>query len=276
MRSSRSSGGPVRSVLLVNSCARGVATPESDLDLAILVDPGLPDPQRLAIEAEWIRFRGEDETLRRFARRGPFSSIHLDLFDGPPRPETWDEGGGPDAFEIEIGNRIAHAVPLWEDGSAFDELRARWLPYYEESLRVERRDMVASACRLNLERARAAVARGLLFYGVDRLHHAFQEFLQGVFIARGVYPIAYNKWIEEQVSTWLGLPELFAQLPPVLALARLEGSELLSRMHHLGNLLDEWVLPPSALAPRPSPSEPGASSRGGIAPLPGRPPTTSG
>ena len=232
---------PVLAVLLVNSCARGVATPESDLDFAILVDPRLPGPERLAIETAWTRHRDEDETMLRFASRGPFASIHLDLFDGPPQPERWDEGGGPDAFEIEIGNRVAHAVPLWERAPAFAELQSRWLPYYEEGLRTERCSMVADACRLNLERARAAAGRGLLFYAVDRLHHAFEEFLQGVFIARRVYPIAYNKWIQEQVVGWLGLPDLFAELPPLLELGRLEAPELLSKADRLGRMLDAWI-----------------------------------
>jgi predicted nucleotidyltransferase len=229
-------------VLLVNSCARGVATPESDLDFAVLVDPQLPSPERHALEAAWSEYRAEDEVLRRFASRGPFSSVHLDLFDGAPRPERWDEGGGPDTFEVEIGNRIAHAVPLWEGGRAFDELRSHWLPYYDEALRTERGEMVVEACRLNLERVRAAVGRDLMFYALDRLHHAFQEFLQGLFIRRRVYPIAYNKWIREQVEGWLGLPDLYLRLPSVLEIARLDGPGLDSRAVALQGLVDEWLV----------------------------------
>ena len=36
-----SMGLPVEAVLLVNSRARGTATPESDLDIALLIDPEL-------------------------------------------------------------------------------------------------------------------------------------------------------------------------------------------------------------------------------------------
>ena len=39
-------GLPIQAVLLVNSCARGTATPESDLDIALLIDPELPDRER--------------------------------------------------------------------------------------------------------------------------------------------------------------------------------------------------------------------------------------
>jgi hypothetical protein len=66
------------------------------------------------------------------------------------------------------------------------------------------------------------VGRGLYFQAFDRLYKAFQEFLQALFIARRVYPIAYNKWIHEQVAVRLGLPELYAQLPKILEITRLE------------------------------------------------------
>jgi hypothetical protein len=88
----------------------------------------------------------------------------------PGLPEPWDDGGGPDTFEIEIGNRIAYSAPLWEGGRAFADLRTRWLPYYGEPLREERLQMVNDACRLNIERVHFAVTRGLNFYGFDRLY----------------------------------------------------------------------------------------------------------
>ena len=60
--------------------------------------------------------------------------------------------------------------------------------------------MVVEACLPNLERVRGAVRRDLMFYALARLQHGFQEFLQGLFIRHRVYPIAYNKWIREQVG----------------------------------------------------------------------------
>ena len=64
---------------------------------------------------------------------------------------------------------------------------------------------------MNLERVKAGVARSLYFHAFDKLYHAFQEFLQALFIARRVYPIAYDKWIREQVVGWLRLPDLYAE-----------------------------------------------------------------
>ncbi len=102
--------------------------------------------------------------------------------------------------------------------------------------------MVRESCQLNLERVRHAAARGLQFYASDRLYCAFQEFFQALFIARRVYPIAYNKWIQEQVSGWLGLPELYEELSPVLALRQLKDHELNQRAKQLRELLERWTL----------------------------------
>lgn len=171
---------PVKAVLLVNSCARGTATFESDLDIALLIDPELPAERRQLVKRMWRERYDNDRVFRELEGQSRFARVHVAFFDGRWIPEQWDDGGGPDSFEIEIGNRVAHAVPLREAGEAFAQLRARWLPYYDESLRSERLRMVRDACYLNIERVHFALARGLHFHAFDRLYHAFQELLQAV------------------------------------------------------------------------------------------------
>jgi predicted nucleotidyltransferase len=233
----------VEAVVLVNSCARGTATPESDLDVALLVDPAMSPEHRRSMEQSWRAWYESRSVFRDLEQLSRFSRIHLDVFDGDFKPATWDDGGGPDAFELEIGNRVAHGVPLWKRSRAFDEVRARWLPYYGDDLRRERLAMVRSSCRLNLERVRAGVARDLYFHAFDRLYHAFQEFLQALFIARRVYPIAYDKWVKEQVVGWLGLRDLYADLPAILEIDHLESDQLEDRARELLHLLEEWARP---------------------------------
>jgi hypothetical protein len=62
-----------------------------------------------------------------------------------------------------------------------------------------------------------------------------------VFIAHRVYPIAYNKWLREQVEGWLGHPELYAELPSVLEIRHLESAELVGKGEHLLRLMDRWA-----------------------------------
>lgn len=230
----------IDSVLVTNSIARGVAVPESDLDMNVLLGEAATQAQADALQAEWDAFRAADPALRAFEASGPFMHVHLDVTLGQFTPAVWDDGGGPDDFEIGIGN-LLRAAPLYQAGAHFLRLRQKWLPYYYEDLRRQRLVMVRAACRYDLDFIPFYTARGLVFQAFDRLYRAHQEFLQALFIARRVYPIAYNKWIHEQVAGWLGLPALYDQLPGILALPALEPAALNDRAQRLGALLEAWT-----------------------------------
>jgi predicted nucleotidyltransferase len=231
----------VDTVLVVNSCARGKAIAESDLDMAVLVEPGTSRGLTQEMEAAWHSFASRNATIAQFMRRGPYSKIHLDLFDGHFDPVAWDESGGPDVFEIEIGNRIEHSLPIHTAGPYFKELQAKWLPFYGRDLRKERIEMVRGACAYDIGRVSRFFDRNLPFHAFDILYKAYQEFLQGVFICRQTYPVAYNKWIHEQIVEWLELPELYEDLVKVLSIKQLESEDILKSAQLLASLLDRWV-----------------------------------
>ncbi len=231
----------VDTVLVVNSCARGQGIPESDLDMAVLIDPGMPDDEAARLEAEWQRELVGNEVLRRFRLSGEHSHIHLDVVRGKYHPETWDDGGGPDGFELGIGNLIAYGAPLHSAGSYYRYLQTQWLPYYIDDLRNQRLSMACSACRYDLEHVPFFIRRELYFQAFDRLYKGIQEFLQALFISRRVYPLAYNKWIRMQVVEWLGLPQLYAGLPPLLSVSNLQSGELVAKANDLKMLLENWV-----------------------------------
>jgi hypothetical protein len=85
------------------------------------------------------------------------------------------------------------------------------------------------------------VERGLYFQSFARLWRAFQMFLQALFMSRRVYPIAYDKWINEQVVEILGLPELYGQLPHLFEIGRFEGTDVVAKARDLQQLLDTYV-----------------------------------
>jgi predicted nucleotidyltransferase len=232
----------VQAILLVNSVARSRATPDSDLDMAILVAPDLPLESKNALEQQWQAFYASDADLQRLRRVGRFTGVHLDIVDGQFAPGIWDDGGGPDSFELEIGNLVAYSLPIWEKGPALARLKRQWLPYYAQELRRQRFEMVRSACLYDLAHVPFYVDRELYFQAFDRLYKSFQEFLQALFISRRTYPLAYNKWIREQVECWLGLPELYRQLPPLLSLAQLESVALNHKAQDLHALVEEWLV----------------------------------
>lgn len=231
----------VDTVLVVNSCARGKATPSSDLDMAVLVKSLVCNEAAQRLEGEWQAFRVAHPLVQAFEQSGPFMHVHLDVIHGEYTPPVWDDGGGPDGFELEVGNQVCYAAPLGTPGLHFEQLRDEWLPFYNDELRAQRLHMVREACLYDLDHVGFFVGRQLYFQAFDRLYKAFGQFLQALFIARRTYPVAYNKWIREQVEQWLGLPELYRALPPVLSVSNLESEELTEKAQMLRALLNQWT-----------------------------------
>ncbi len=232
----------VDTVLVVNSLARGQGIPESDLDMNVLLRQGVPNAEIARMEAAWKQERAHNEVLRRFTASGEHAHVHLDVVNGQFVPETWDDGGGPDGFELGIGNMLAYAAPMHEAGPRYHALQAQWLPFYNENLRAQRLKMVRDACAYDLDHVPFFVRRELYFQAFDRLYKAFQEFLQALFIARRVYPLAYNKWIRMQVEDWLGLPELYTALPRIISVPDIQSAELVDKASDLRALLNHWTI----------------------------------
>ena len=241
-------------VLLVNSCARGKASKDSCLDINALVRPEAMVARGKELNAAWEAFYASDPVFKELAAAGKYAEVHLDVVDGVFVPVERDWQGGPDTFEIELGNALAYSVPLWqkspesgardlqETGSTYyEQLKANWLPYYDEGLRMKRLAMARHFCINNLDHIPLYVARGLYFQSFDRLYNAHREFLQALFIAKRTYPIAYDKWIREQVEEILGLPDLYRQLTHLFEISRFESDELVRKAEVVRRLLDEYA-----------------------------------
>ena len=113
----------VDTILVVNSCARGCAVAGSDLDLAVLIVAASASQEVPLLTTLWEEFIATQPLIHRFRSTGRFHQVHVDVFDGRMVPSVWDDGGGPDYFEVEIGNRLAYAVPLMTPGGIFDSFR---------------------------------------------------------------------------------------------------------------------------------------------------------
>ena len=228
----------VDTILVVNSCARGQAVPESDLDFAILIKPGVTLTEKMNVENLWQSYLETQPAFLKYKESNQFASLHLDLIDGNYTPAAPEKGGPVDYFEIEIGNQICYSAPLGEAGPYFKELQDKWLPYYNEELRLQRATVSRSACEYDLDHIPFFVKRELYFQAFDILCKAFQEYLQTLFIANKTYPIAYNKWIKEQIVKWLKMPDLYPKLPSILSISNIESSEIIEKANMLRQLLN--------------------------------------
>jgi predicted nucleotidyltransferase len=227
----------VDTVLIVNSCARGQAVAESDLDLAILVAPGTSDKEIKKMDAAWQTYSANAPAIIKFRQLSPFAHVHLDIIEGKYLPGIIDAGEPIDYFEVEIGNQICYSAPFASSGSYFQELKQRWLPYYDEDLRLKRLSAVKNACNYDLDHIPILVNRELYFHAFYILTEAFRKYLQAIFMTNKIYPISYNKWIKEQIVKWLNKPGLYPELLPILSITNIESNETHEKAIKLRELL---------------------------------------
>jgi len=230
----------VDTILLVNSLARGQATEDSDIDMAILVSDSCQKNEILAIENTWQLFLNSNSRIDHYLKSNRFAQIHLDIIDGIFEPAIWEDGTAVDSFEVEIGNRLLYSKPLNNEGAYFTQLKLTWLPYYSDTLQNKRMQLAKNACLYDLDHIPNFVKRGLYFQAFDKLYMAFQKFLQVLFIKHKIYPIAYNKWIRYQVTEILNLPELFSELLPILSVKEIESNQLNDKAKNLKDILNKY------------------------------------
>ena len=108
-----------------------------------------------------------------------------------------------------------------------------------KNLRLQRLQMIKDACNYDLDHIPFFIKRELYFQAFDILCKAFQEYLQALFIANKTYPIAYNKWIKEQVVKWLNKPDLYPNFHRFCQSVILKADEINDKAKDLRMLLDD-------------------------------------
>jgi len=231
----------IKAVVLKGSCARGKATPDSCIDIAVIMRPEDFSNKKDDLERRWTKFYETEKSFKLLEQVGRYSHVDLDFIDGnfKPKPHSWTSG--PDEFELEIGNNLVYMVPLWKHDNYLRILQAKWLPYYDEELRRQRIEMIYRFCKNNLEHIPLYVDRGLYFQSFHRLYNAFGEFLQLLFISRRTYPIAYDKWIQEQVGEILEMPTLYQKLTNLFEVKHFESEELTQKAEDLTHILETYI-----------------------------------
>jgi len=228
----------VQAALLTCSCARGVAAPESCVDITLLVDP---DDRERFMRHDWpgvLAHIESDPACVALDKSVPWSGIDIDFHDGIFAPGHHGWTTGADAYELEIGNALAWSHPLFMRGSRYRLLQEHYLPYYDNALRQERLIMVVGYATNNIEHIVPYARRGLYGQAFKRLYHALEETLQALFISRGVYPIAYDKWLREQLVDILGEPGLYTEWIDILATPEFSVKQFADRSARLAALLE--------------------------------------
>ncbi|HEY5825143.1 MAG TPA: nucleotidyltransferase domain-containing protein, partial [Cyclobacteriaceae bacterium] len=79
-------------MLVVNSCARGQAVPESDLDFAILIKPDTKPAEIKNIENLWQIYSETHATFLKYKQSNQFAHLHLDIIEGNYTPIRIEKG----------------------------------------------------------------------------------------------------------------------------------------------------------------------------------------
>jgi hypothetical protein len=224
-------------VLLTCSCARGKAVKDSCVDIAILYHPDTSTDLIQEMKAAWNNEYSSNDVYAQLKRTGKYSMIDLDFIDGNINEGIHEWTSGPDSLELEIGNYLAYSRPIYTSSTYFNELRLKWLPYYNDVMRRRRLSMVKVFCINNLHHIPLYVERKLYFQCFNRLYHAMGEFLQALFIKNRIYPVAYDKWIHEQLNEVLHYPELYTELVKLMEYQKFESDEHIVKAERLERLL---------------------------------------
>lgn len=102
--------------------------------------------------------------------------------------------------------------------------------------------MVGKYCLNNIDHVAPYVERQLYFQAFRRLYNAAGEFLQALFIARYKYPIAYDKWIKEQLVEILGFPDLYPRFVDLLSIKDFASSKMKEKADSLLHMYNEYCV----------------------------------
>jgi predicted nucleotidyltransferase len=118
----------INAVLLVHSCARGKATRDSCLDIITLAKPDSSSSQFNELEAGWLEFEKSNPDIQALYKVGKYSVVNPDFITGVFNPLEQDESGGPNDFEVQVGNFLAYSVPLWQGSDYYSQLKKNGCP----------------------------------------------------------------------------------------------------------------------------------------------------
>jgi hypothetical protein len=156
-------------VSLVGSCARRADA--NDLDLTVLVS----DASAVArVEEAFARFAATSNAVAELAALGPFAEVDLHAITGDFTPGPRDWTSGPDDFEVEIGNEVVYSVALWQREHRLDDLRSRWLPFYDDARRARRLEEARMYALNDLDHVPLMIRRDEPFHAFHRLYLAFR------------------------------------------------------------------------------------------------------
>lgn len=105
----------IETVCLTCSCARGKASRDSCLEMLVIGRPEIMSTAQASIQKAWEEFYTTVPVFQQLAAVGKYAHVDLEFSDGHFVPTEHYWVGGPDEFELVIGNYLVYSVPLHEN-----------------------------------------------------------------------------------------------------------------------------------------------------------------
>jgi hypothetical protein len=232
----------VYAIVLTGSLARGKAVKGSCIDLFIFLRAEhlrlLASTINSRIEA-YSRFGGQIVYYEGEVEGGiEFGEVRVDVGFTDGRFNRKHENSFDitrDNFETTIGNLLVYSVPLYQKDTQFQQLKQKYLPFYDDALREIRLKGTVEEFDYKIWKTKWLAERGEPFAALDALLEAQRIFLQHLFIQQRKYPIDYVKWLREQCTQILAMPKLYQDITMIVDRIKLTKNGIFEK----SNLLEE-------------------------------------
>jgi hypothetical protein len=238
----------VYAIVLTGSLARAKAVKGSCIDLYVFLDE--EDFKALASNVKsrakaYSRLNGQICYYENGIEGGvKFGDVRVDLgfTDGkfkPCRENSFDVTR--DEFETTVGNLLVYSVVLHQKDERYQQLKQKYLPFYDDGLRKARLEKTAEEFDYKIWKTRWLAKRAEYLAALYALLEAHRIFLQHLFIKERKYPIDYTKWLNEQCSTILRIPTLYRRLLLVISGVEMTEKGIREKSNSLENLFTEYT-----------------------------------
>lgn len=213
----------VYAIALIGSLARGKAVEGSCIDLAVFLHKKHLDNLAATIASRteaYSRLNGQICYYNGEVEGGiEFGKIRVDLGFTDGNFKGYSKNSFDitrDEFETTIGNLLVYSIPLYQKGKKFQQLKRKYLPFYDERLRSARLKGTAEEFSYKIWKTRWLAGRGEYLAALEVLVESQRIFLQHLFIKKRKYPIDYVKWLKDQCTEILAVPELYQELLSII------------------------------------------------------------
>lgn len=147
-----------------------------------------------------------DHTADRVEFFMEFPDIKIDMnimSPGLPNTDEMHTTAAHDSLDLLYGNFYKYGVPFIGDIPLRNEIDEKFYPFYSDSLRTKRLDILTKRIKESNERVYSDIEQSISVF--DDVYKSRNYFLKWLFIYHRAYPISLTKHLDRQLTDFLGM-----------------------------------------------------------------------